>query len=374
MNKKRFSFCLALLICLHSTGAWASNPSPTPDENTLIKEVEFTTTIKPFSYTLAQKSIREKNREYFLQDDISYTVMDEQQLYVDEAKEFTRTQSKQGLSNQDESVFPDTVSVHEDGYDGELQRKSVSFQAQTIDGGSKLFKKTIAYGYQVDEPTAPESITTEYKGKSVTLAFDEMTKTNTHWQENHLARVALYSPETIYTFDSGRSIDLLDDVPKWQGLEFDFFKLMKLDAGAHIIQSAQWDSGLSESNGELSASIVFTMKRLVSAYTAVYSAEQQNPDHSVYDATAQYTAVLTKKVPSEIEYSVKATLTYYADPLPTPSPTATPEPTPSPTPEPIVETKKKGGGGMIVFVIFLAIAGVGGYFALKWKQKRDSET
>lgn len=374
MNKKRSALCLALLISLQNTGAWASNAVPTPDENTIIKEVEFTTTVKPFVYTLAQKSIREKNREYFLQGDILYTLMDEQPLLVDESKEFTRTQTKQGLSTQDESVFPDTVSIDEDGYKGELQRKSVSFQAQTIEGDSKLIKKMIYYGYQVDEPTAPESITTEYKGKNITLSFQEMTKTGTYWQENHLARVTLYSPETTYTFDSGRSIDLLADMPKWDGLEFDFFKLMKLDAGAHIIQSAQWESGLNESNGEISASIVFTMKRLVSNYTAVYSVEQQSPDHSVYDATAQYTSILTNKVPSETEYTVKATLTYYADPLPTPSPTETPIPTPEPTPEPVAETKKKGGGGMIVFMIFLAIAGVGGYFALKWKQKRDSET
>ena len=377
MNRKSIAVVLAAFLwAIQGMTAFAANriEVPEPDENTLIKEYEFTTTEKPFVYNLAQKSIREKNREYFLQGDIEYTLLSEQDVFSEEAKEFNKTESRSGLSSQNESVFPDSVVIEEDGYEGDIPVKNVSFQAQTIDGGSKTLRKTISYGYQIEAPTAPETVDLPYKGETLPLPFKEMLKTKTYWQENHVARVTLYSDRETYTFESGRTLDLMADAPAWQGLEFDFFSLMKLDAGAHVIQSARWEGGLNEQGDEISATIVFTMKRLVSYYTAVYQMEYQNPDMTAYDGTAQYSGILTKKIKSGTEYTVKAKITYYADPLPTPTPSPTPKPTLTPVPELLPEPdKKSGAGGIVVVVILLAVLGGGGYFALKWKQKRDSE-
>ena len=176
-------------------------------------------------------------------------------------------------------------------------------------------------------------------------------------------------------FDSGRSIDLAADAPAWQGLEFDLLQQMKLDPGSHIIQSATWDTGIHDDGQIVTTTIKFTMKRLVSKYTAIYSTTIQNPDNNVYDGTATYKGILTKPIKSGTEYLVKAKVSYYSEPKPIPTPS--PTPTPTPEPEPILEPepKKKGGaGGVIVFLLIALLIGGGVLFVMRWKKRRDAQS
>lgn len=376
---QRMPFKVAILAAFLIAGtlpAAASQATPEPpDENTIIKEYEFTTQERPFVYNMAPKTYNEAGREYVLQGDIAYELISETELFTEEAKEFTRSESKQGLAAQNDDVFPESVTIDEDGFYGKIQRASVQYQARSVDGGSKTHSKSIAYGYQPEPPAAPESTVLQVKGESIDLPFVRMDESGAHWQENHVARLILYSDSGVYTFEGRRSIDLTTDSPEWQGLEFDLMQQMKLDPGTHIIQSAVWENSLTDDGVTVERSIKFTMKRLVSKYTAIYSVTIQNPDNTVYDGTATYKGILSKPTPNGVEYLVKAKVTYYSEPKPTPTPSPTPEPTPEPEPLAEPEPEKKGGvGGVIAFMLIAGILGGGAFFVLKWKKQRDAES
>lgn len=380
MRKRLSALLAAAFLLVFSSVALATTPTPTPtptptsDENTIIKEHEFTTTEKPFVFNVAPKSIREKNREFFLQAEIEYELISETELFKDEAKEFSKQQNKQNLSVQDESIFPDSVHIDEDGYYGKIQRKNVAFRSRSIDGGSKTHNKIIAYGFLVDPPTPPQSVEIKVKGTTISLPFVKLDSKSTYWQKNHVAKYTLHSDTQDFQIN-GRSIPMNSDKPEIDGLGFDLLQAMKLDAGAHIIDRVAWNGALSYDGQSYSRTLKFTLKRLVTDYSATYSVTIDKPDSTVYDATATYTGILTKPVPDAIEYLVKAKVTYYADPLPTTTPSPTPEPTPTPEPElPQEEPKKKSGiGGVITFLVVVGILGGGAFFASQWKKKRDSE-
>ena len=101
MQQIRLKAALLAAFLMAGTGAAAlattaeTTPAP-PDENTIIKEYEFTTQERPFVYNMAPKTYNDKGRVYALTGDIEYELIRENELFSEEAKEFTRTETKQG--------------------------------------------------------------------------------------------------------------------------------------------------------------------------------------------------------------------------------------------------------------------------------------
>lgn len=357
-------------------------PEPTPqieriDENTITRSFEFTASERPFIYKF-DTTFTLDNRQYsYIKDSELYFLKLEQPKLEIETKDFTKTEQKQNVSNQDDSIFDEFIFIEENGYTGTIPRISVSYNTTSKAGTSHKKYYYVDYGENTEQPIAEKSITKNGK----TFSFEKWDISDSSWEENFYSDLNLTAMDRpIATLQTGKKINLDSDSPSWSKIKDDLLIEMHLDLGSHIIHSAQWTNSLQQDESFYSRKIRFTIARNVRKYIAVYSTEIAGDSVEQLNAQATYQGTLNKEIENGIEYIVVCTVQYSAPPLPTPVPTPTPEPTPTVTPtetnileQEIIEEKPKKKNSLLFFFItgLVIIGGVVVFIFIKNKFDDD---
>lgn len=357
-------------------------PEPTPqieiiDENTITRSFEFTASERPFTYKF-DTNFTLDNRQYsYIKDSELYFLKLEQPKLEVETKDFKKTEEKQNVSNQDDSIFDDFIFIEENGYTGTIPRISVTYNTTSKAGTSHKKYYYVDYGENTEQPIAEKSITKNGK----TFSFEKWDSSDSSWKENFYSDLNLTSVDSpVATLQSGKKINLDSDSPSWSKIKDDLLIEMHLDLGSNIINSAQWANSLQQDGNFYSRKIRFTIARNVRKYIAIYSTEIAGDSIEQLNAQATYQGTLNKEIENGVEYIVICTVQYSAPPLPTSAPTSTPEPTPTATPiatdiseQNVIEEKPKKKNSLLFFFItgLVIIGGVVVFIFIKNKFDDD---
>lgn len=341
---------------------------------TWIEEYEFVSQTDAFVYRDAPNTIERGGRTYTKTGEISYEKIEEVPIYGTSEEEITKEVSKQGLAQADDGLFPEQITVQDDGDEAVLKRQNVQWTERKVEGKVSTKTRTVDYGVHTETPQAQASIEEEIAGETKTLDLKTVKQTSTWtWVSNHIADITLLA-------DDG--IELDSDTLSWQGKESEILALLGLDPLHYILREGRWAQSY---NGSDMRKAVFTLDRYVARFVAVYQCEVKAPDTSLQDGKALYSGKVTREVQTGSEYKVKAKVSYQAPPDPvTPAPTFTPAPTQtiqiSPLPsetatasannEPIVE-EKKSAVPIVTGLGLTASAGGAVFYFFFWKKRKQ---
>ena len=331
-----------------------------------IEEYEFMSPTEHFNFTEAPQTITESGRVYTKKGEIKYEIIEEVPFYGTEEIELSRQVQKNGLSEQNDKLFPESLTVTDEGTEAILQRQSVQWTETTEKGGVSKKTRTINYGIHTEPPEAASEIDAEIDGEDRKMQLKAVNQvTQWTWIKGHLADITLLSKD---------GFDLQLAAPQWQGNEEKILELLHLNPLNYILTGASW---LQSDNGGDSRRAQFVLDRYVARFEAVYQCEIQLPDNTIYNGSAIYSGKATREIEQGTEYKVKATVTYQVPPDPTtPSPSAAvletiPNTSSKPEIEPIEEKSRAvpviATGGVVV-----AGGGTALWYFLIYKRKQKN--
>ena len=348
-----------LLLCTTAQPAYATSENP----DSITREYAFVSQTDDFFYD-APSQVSENGRVYFRQD-VRYEVLGQEPLFKTEEKTFTHEELLTGLSRQSEDKFSEEYAIDEDGYQGSVPRKAVTWTERTKQGPARQYAAEVDLGDQVDVPVPLKEREVVYRDAAsnadaiaVFPLKDVKMTAPFRWLPNHTATLVVRVGDIM-------SID--EASPAWQGKEAQLLALMRLDPQKYIIRAAAWSGSALDGT----RTVVFTMDRYAAHFVAIYEGKVQGQDAVTYDGTARYEGVLTKDVPDGVEYAVKAIVTYQAPVSATPTPTPTPAPTsmPEPTPDPAPPTSALPIAAMVAVPLAIGAA----VFVFFWRRKQKSD-
>lgn len=336
-----------------------------------VEEYEFVSATEEFYYRDAPDTVRESGRVYSKTGDIKYEKIEEVPIYGVAEEEIIREITKPSMAEQKDEVFPESITVEDEGQECVLQRQNVQWAERVEEGKVSTKTRMIDYGVHTEKPDAVTSLESTINGENMTMELKEIRQTTGwQWVPNHIADITLLVEDGI-ALDSDR--------PEWEGKEPLLLELLHLDPLHYILRSGKWTQSY---NGGDMRSAEFTLDRYVANFVAIYQCEVKADDKTFYDGKALYSGKVNREVQTGVEYKVKAIVTYQAPPDPvTPSPTpsaavkppesATPSQAPAP---PVVEEKKKPSAAVVATTtvsVGLASGGSIWYFFVYRRRKRN---
>ena len=284
------------------------------------REFEFTSNTSDFEYTPPDQIAADEKVYYF--KDIEYDLLSEEKLFTTLTESITKEVTEAGLSEKDDSLFAETMEIDEDDFVGTIPLKEIIYTEEIETDRVGTFTTEYDYGYQPSEPDAAKTldvlVTDKRTGLDVLaiLPLVELKIGSTAWEDSvHSIQVHRSVYDKEYLLSDGSRLSFLSESPEYEGCSDILLSDMRLAPEDYRITGSRWLNELSSSDGNYTRTAEYTVERLVTSYTAVYSGSFDLPDILTYTATAVYEGELSKEEPNGMEYQVKAIVTYEEKPV-----------------------------------------------------------
>lgn len=286
---------------------------------TVTREFEFTSNTSDFDYTPPDQIATDEKMYYF--KDIMYELLSQEKLFTTVTETITKEVTEAGLSEKDDSLFAETMEIDEDDFVGTIPLKEIIYTEEIETDRVGTYTTEYDYGYQSSAPDAAKTldvlVTDKRTGLEV-LANLPMVKLkigSTSWEDSiHSIQVHRSTYQDEYLLSNGVRLPYSAEIPEYYGCYESLLLDMRLSPEDYRIIGSRWLNQLSSSDGNYTRSAEYTVERLVTHYTAVYSGSFDLPDILTYTATAVYEGELTKEEPNGMEYQVNAIVTYEEKP------------------------------------------------------------
>jgi len=315
---KRLTAALLILLMLIPNIVFAEEQQ---ELRTITKEYQFTATSHVFEYE-PQKEIKEDGIKYQFKS-IDYELIGETDLFVSTEETFTHEIEQLGMSEKDDTVFAEFIEVTEEGFEGEIPLKEITYTEILITGRTASDTKEYAYGLQSTKPIPPDTLDVLYHDDETnsdvlaTLNFLKLKESNAQWEDNiHVEQTYRSIYEDEYLLIDGIRLFFNSDKPDYEGFEDELLAQMRLKKESYRIVDSKWLGEAQTSDGQTIRVARYIVNRYVKDYTGIYTGSFDLPNIIAYDGKAVYEGVLENQEPNGKEYLVKAIVTYEQIPQP----------------------------------------------------------
>ena len=313
---KRLSLLLLLLMLIPSIAFAEETES---ELETITREFPFTTNASEFDYTPPDQ-IATCGKTYYLKN-TEYELLSEEKLFITVTETITKAVTEAGLSEKDDSLFAETMEIDENDFVGTIPLKEIIYTEEIETDRVGTYTTEYDYGYQTSAPDAAKTldvlVTDKRTGLDVLacLPLVELKNGVASWKDSvHAILVHRSSYADEYLLSNGVRLPYSAEIPEHSGCYESLLLDMRLSSEDYRITGSRWLNELSSSDGNYTRTAEYTIERLVTRYTAVYSGSFDLPDILTYTATAIYEGELFKEEPNGVEYQVKAIVTYEEKP------------------------------------------------------------
>ncbi len=315
---KRTIGLVLLLLMLIPSIAFAEETEPKLE--TITREFGFTSNTSDFDYTPPDQ-IAANEKLYYLKD-IEYEPLSEEKLFITVIESFTKEVTESGLSEKDDSLFAETMEIDENDFVGTIPMKEIIYTDEIETDRTGTYTTEYDYGYQASAPDSAETldvlVTDERTGLDVLacLPLVELKIGPPSWEDSiHAIQAHRSVYADAYLLSDGGRLSYLSETPEYEGYEEILLSDMRLLSDGYRITGSRWLNELASADGNYTRTAEYTVERLVTRYTAVYSGSFDLPDILTYTATVVYEGELSKEEPNGMAYQVKAIVTYEEKPV-----------------------------------------------------------
>ena len=308
---------LLLLLMLIPIIAFAEETEQ--EHETITRKFKFTTNTSDFEYTPPDQIATDEKVYYF--KDIEYELLSEEKLFTMVTETITKEVTEAGLSEKDDSFFAEMMEIDEDDFVGTIPLKEIIYTEEIETDRVGTYTTEYDYGYQSSAPDAAETLDVPVSDKRTgldvlaNLPLIKLKTGSTSWEDSiHSIQMHRSSYADEYLLSNGVRLPYSAEIPEYSGCYKSLLLDMRLSPEDYRITDSRWLNELSSSDGNYTRTAEYTVERLVTSYTAVYSGSFDLPDILTYTATAVYEGELSKEEPNGMEYKVKAIVTYAEKP------------------------------------------------------------